>query len=462
MKQKKSIIQETIRISIKEGIFSQIFKTIAGPESIFITKFAILLNASPFHFAILSAIGHLSQVFRPLGVVISNKLHSRKSTVIRIVGLGRILAVFFGMLTFFFLGKYTIEAFLILFFVSNSIQAVGSNAWIAWIADLIPLKIRGRFFSWRVQYSMFFGLIIGYVISIFLDLFKTNPGNIAQNLQTVLEGTRILSQVNILIAFSAIFIFAAIMGIWSLRILKKQHERPRDIETEKFKDILVTPLKDKNFRKLLLYGFWWMLTLGIGAPFWVPFMMTKLGMTLVQVQIYFTVRIMATLLTLPTWGRMIDRFGNKTSMRVVILLGGITPLLWLFASRTMYWIIFLEAIGSGIAWAGSEIISRNFILAIAPPNRRQIYSGVFGAFSGIAIMITMLLSGIFIPSSAVEIFKFHLEPEQILFGITGIARWTTQFSLSWIDEPKSKSLREVTFELLGLKMPEFLKKKKKK
>ena len=128
----------------------------------------------------------------------------------------------------------------------------------------------------------------------------------------------------------------------------------------------------------------------------------------------------------------------------------------MFATKSSYWFIFIEAVGAGAAFAGSELILRNFVLSIAPPENRQIYSGVFGAFTGIAMTITMLLSGIFIPKP-MEFFFLHLEPEQVLFGITGFARWTATFSLNWISEPDAITFKGILKHFLGEKFPKIFK-----
>jgi len=109
-------------------------------------------------------------------------------------------------------------------------------------------------------------------------------------------------------------------------------------------------------------------------------------------------------------------------------------MIWLFATPQGYWMIYFEAFTSGMMWAGAGIISYNFVLAIAPADKRQVYYGCFAAFGGIAMMISMLLSGAFLPKS-MNMFGLHLEPEQVLFGLTGLVRWSTQIPLSWIHEP---------------------------
>ena len=212
------------------------------------------------------------------------------------------------------------------------------------------------------------------------------------------------------------------------------------------------PMRDENFRRFLLYNCWWMLAVGIGAPFWQPFMMQKLNMSLFEVQIYGSINIVAAILVLRLWGRFIDSFGNRTAMRLIILLGGFNPMVWLFVTPRNYPLLYLEAITSGVMWAGAGLVATNFVLSIAPNARRQLYSGVSGAFSGIAMMTTMLVSGAFLPRH-LEIGNIRLEPEQVLFGLTGIARWSAQIPLSLVREKKTRPVSEaIAFFIREIKL----------
>ena len=240
--------------------------------------------------------------------------------------------------------------------------------------------------------------------------------------------------------FLVLFILAAGAGLMALRILATQPERPKGREQIGVVEIMLGPLRDSNFRRLLAYGCWWMLAVGIGAPFWQPFMITKLHMSLVDIQIYGLASTLASLAVLRAWGKLIDRLGNKAMMRVAIILGGVNPLVWVFVTPQHHRVIYLEAVTSGIMWAGAGIISMNFVLAIAPEGKRQIYSGMFGAATGLAVMTTMFLSGLLLPPSLCVLGR-RLEPEQALFAVTGILRWTTLIPLAWIAEPVSTQAR---------------------
>ncbi len=444
----ESDLRKTVRFSIAEGIFAQMFASLAGPGSIFLTKFAVLLQATPLQFGLMSAIGQLSQLFQPLGAVFTRHLTSRKHIVIILSAIGRSLALVWALSAILFPPHYAIWFFLGAFLLSASLQAISGNAWIAWVSDSVPLRIRGRFFSWRTQYLLFAGLVIGLLAGSFLDLFKHEPGLLRSFLSDHGAFNAIFQEHHLLSVFVGVNALAVFLGIIGLRILALQPEKPKPIELIPWRDLITIPLRDPNFRRLAIYGFWWMFVVGIGSPFWQPFMLRNLDMSLVEIQIYGLIAALASLSVIRYWGYLIDRFGNKAVMRICILLGGLNPLVWLFISRDSFSILYLEAATSGIMWGGAGIVATNFVLAIAPESQKQIYSGVWGAVNGIAMMMTMVLSGLFLPPPLKTAF-IELESEQILFGLTGILRWTTLIPLSWIVERNSPPFGTATIFILN-------------
>jgi MFS family permease len=444
-------IRKIFLISVLSGIFGQVFGTLSGSGSAFLTKFAIMLNATPLHFAILSAIGQVSQIFQPLGAFVTKMRTKRKGVVLTLQFIGCVIVLCFGMLPFVFSDKNAIHALLLLSFLSVSLLAISSNAWIGWITGIVPPRVRGRFFSTLSQYVMLTAVGVGVVCSLFIDSFSSTGRQ-----KVHAWAAAFFKAENLPLGFAIIFIVAVVAAFSGLCILSRLPEKEKKIEEEDAARMFLLPLKDGNFRKLLLFNCWWMLAVGIGAPFWQPFMLQKLHMSLFEVQLYSGINIAAAVLVLRLWGRLIDAYGNRTAMRLIIMLGGVNPLVWLFVTPQHYHVLYLEAITSGIMWAGAGLVATNFVLSIAPNDRRQIYSGVAGAFSGLAMMTTMLVSGFFLPQY-VEIGSIHLEPEQVLFGLSGIARWSAQIPLSLVRERKSRPVIEaITFFIREMK-PRFIK-----
>lgn len=439
-------LRKTMRISIIEGIFSQIYGTFAMIGSSFIVKMLIILQAAPIHFSLLSSIGQISQVFQPLGVAVTHNLADRKKHCVAITAAGRFLTFFLGAGLMFTNPHTGIWFVLILLFCSAALLSIGGNIWIAWISDSVPISFRGRFFSRRNQFLLFAGLIAGYIGSFTVDLFDINRKGIHQ-IFIQLTGLENLFKPEYQGRFlTGVFVFATFLSMIGLAILSRQPERKAQVTNEPLQAKFKKPLKDTNFRKLVFFNMWWMLAVGVGSAFWGPFMLKKLQMTLFEMQLYGSLHMVSSLLAYRFWGKFIDSHGNKTAMKICIILGGLNPVFWLFMTSANHTIIWFEALLSGFMWAGTGIAMTNFILSIAPKGETQVYSGLYGAFGGICMMLTTMMSGFFYPPD-VTILSLKLESEQVLFGITGLLRWTAIIPLMFIAEAKSKSLLNLSLIL---------------
>lgn len=438
----KKILRQTFTLSTQEGMLSQLFNSLSGIGSSFLTKLLVLMGATSMQMAIYTSISQFSQIFQPLGVLVSRKLTSRKKSAITFMALGRIIPFFFGFLPLLFPLDQAILVFLFLYFISSAFQAVSMNLWTAWVGELVPLSIRGRFFSIRSQYAMIAGLLSGYFFGGMLDTLIPQAGKrsifakLFFFLKPVEGETRWF-------VFIAILSFAVLFGITALFILAKQPEKHKEIETDSSLEIIFRPFEDKNFRRLILFGIWWMLAIGIGSPYWQPFMINTLKMTLVEMQIYGTCSAIASFVFFRAWGRFVDKFGNKATMAICILISSLNPIPWLFVDADSLWLIYIEGITSGIMWSGSSIVIMNFVLSIAPKGMKQSYSGMNGAVSGVGMMITSLLSGFFHPTASILIFSKELLPAQILFAMTAVARFSALIPLYFIYEKKSVNLKEL-------------------
>ena len=439
---KDSIILRVYRKSILEGAFAQVYGNLATIGSSFITKLMVIMGATPLQYSMLSAIGQVSAIWQPLGVAFSHHVSERKWPCIWITAVGRFLTLFLGAALLFPSQREGIWFLLLMLFFSAGFQATGANIWIAWISDLIPLRIRGRFFSRRNQILLAIGLVVSYIVSYHIDLFESPEGSFKTLYLDLLNAHGFFVVQNQALALAFVFVAASIIGIIGLSFLALQPERHMAHGTQRsLRKVLLEPFKDKNFRLLLIFGSWWMLATGVGSPFWGPFMLAKLQMSMFEVQLYNTLHIGSSLVAFSFWGKFIDRFGNKTAMKICVALGAFNPMLWLFMSSANYTILWFEAFSSGFMWAGTGIITTNFVLSIAPKRREQAYSGIYAATTGIFMMSSSLASGIFYPN-ALDLGIRILEPEQVVFGVGAILRLAALLPLALVREYRSVPLRK--------------------
>ncbi len=424
---KTSELRETFRISITEGVYSQVYTSLAGPGSVFLTKLLVMLGASSIQFGILSATGQIFLVLMPLGILVTRKLTLHKSSTVKWAVAGRALTPLLGLIPLFLSDRLSLTAVLAVFALSTALLAVSANIWAGWMARMVPLRIRGRFFAKRNAILLGFGLSSAFLMGLLVDKFSSDQNS----LKLVMAG---------------LFFIAGVVGLIGLKILSRQPEKPTETFEQSTGELFREPFRDKNFKRLCLFGGWWMLAVGIGAPFWQPFMIEVLRMGVTEMLLYGMTMTTGSILTLKYWGRFIDRYGNIAAMKLAIVIGTVVPFVWLFVTPSNIWILFLEALLAGSMWGCVGIVTANLVLSIAPEKKAQIYSGLFGAFCGTGMMITMLASGFFMPGQ-LTIFGKYLHPMQVLFLITAFARLSAIIPLSKVDEPNAVPLNAVLGKL---------------
>ncbi|MGE0431851.1 MAG: MFS transporter [Planctomycetota bacterium] len=452
MPRRDSTLRSTLRLSTTEGVFAQIHFTIAGAGSIFLVKFAELLGAGPIEFGLVAALAQLSQVFQPLGVAITRRLTRRNGAVVWLAGISRALTLAIGFLPFVLPLDVALLVFLVLIFISMSLQQIAGNAWTGMMADTVPLRIRGRFFAARNRMLMVFGFAASLIAAKIVDDFtRGRDGSASQLLQWVASLTGGTDTHVLLHVFALIFVVGAAIGGVGLMILRKQRERPKEVEHVSTRAQLNAPFHDRRFLALLVFSLWWLGACGIASSFWQPFMLQNLRMTMVDTQLCGMISTIAAVTFLRPWGRFIDRYGNKPAMRLAIVMGFMNPMAWLFVTPGSVWIVYCESATSGIMWAGAGLVMTNLVLAVAPPAKQQAYAGVLGALSGVMMMATTMSSASFLPPP-MELFGLHLSSPQVLFFIGGLARLSAQIPLTFVHEPGSvrlvTAMRQVTANLL--------------
>jgi MFS family permease len=445
---KANTLKQAMKISVIEGTFAQIYFTLTAIGSNFITKAAVVLNANHVQFSLLSSVSQLCQLFQLYAVYHNKNLLTRKKPCIQYAFWGRFISLLLCVCFTISNPKLAFIFFISILLLSTALATISSNMWVAWMTDLIPKQIRGRFFSQRMQIHLLCAFLIGYVFSFFIDLFEVGTDTLRYSLISKLNLNTFFVDANLSIGLSIVFITGTVLGLCGLKILQKQSERKIKNSGEIESFVLFEPLKSHDFRKLLRFGLWWMFAVGVGAPFWSPFMIQTLKMSLVQMQIYTMLQTVGMIVSFTFWGKFIDRFGNKTAMKICVFLGAINPAVWVFFTESNYSIIWLEAVSSGIMWSGANLIAFNFVLALAPRGKEQHWSAVYSSLCGLMMMSTILLSGIFFPKKMI-ILNHELLPEQILFATTALLRLSALIPLCFVVENKAVSLRRVILLILN-------------
>ncbi len=413
------------RISIIEGVFAQIHITLTG--GIFLTSFALFLNASSFHLGILTAIPSLLAGMGFFAAYIANIIGERKLLCLFTALIGRGLFIVFVIGLIFDI-RISINTFFVIIFLFNLLLNFSGTLWLSWMSDLIPKELRGRYFGIRTTIISAVGMVVNYAGGMVLDFFTSNQAFI--------------------IIFSTAVFFSTLAGI----TLSFQPEPRFEKKVIHFKDVFLKPMKDRNFVSLLKFVSFWYLFAGIAAPFYVVHMIRNLKMAYSTIAIYGIIAGIASLVFQIFWGKMIDRVGSKPIL-VINFVGTIfLPIIWLFARQDFILPIWIDAFFSGLFWCGINLSLFNILLSLAEEKElKESYFAVFSTITGICGFLSSLLGGLI--AQLLENFRFEFWGQtlvnfHILFIGASFFRFLSVFLLKRVREKESYPVFQ-TLQLIG-------------
>jgi MFS family permease len=122
-------------------------------------------------------------------------------------------------------------------------------------------------------------------------------------------------------------------------------------------------------------------------------MYRQLGLSMADVSVFIILNSLSAAVTMPTWGRLLDRYGNKSVMAAAILLWPAQYLLWLFLDRGNIWLLYGLWVWNGFTWAGFTLGQFNLLLKLIPPEAKITAIGLNTAVTSIFTAIAPMLSG---------------------------------------------------------------------
>ncbi len=394
-------IKKSLKYSVYDGAA---FAVMDGLTNSFLTPFAVALKASVSMIAALTYVPQLIGAFVQLfSTKIVETVRDRKKILVVSSSIHAVL--WLPLLLIPYLTPNQKYLLIVYVTIQTLFSQLINPVWNSLIGDLVPKYERGRFFGVRNRVVGVTSFIAALAAG--LALYHFSPRN------PFLGFTILFS-----IAFVARLLSAVFKGMMYNPTDDFSHE-------EKFSIVDFVKKMDKtNYGHFVIYIVVFKLAVNIAAPFFAVYMLKDLGFTYLQYTIVTAGELVASFATMGIWGRVIDKKGTKFVLYVSGMLTPLIPLFWLF-SHNFYYLIFIEMF-SGLAWAGFNLSSSNFIFdAVKPENRIRCIS-YYKFFEGIAVCLGALLGGLLINIVPTWIFISSIP---LVFLISGILRLLTSLIL---------------------------------
>ncbi len=371
----KSIVQKierALKFATAEGMA---YGAVMGFGDNYIVAFAVALQTSSFLIGILCSVpGFLASLAQLWDATLVRRFKSRKALVLVFAALQGLM--FLPMLGLTFVHSASVGWWLVLFATIYSISAaLTSPAWGSIMAEVVPEHLRGRYFSLRGRYSTLSNTIAFLAAGVFLTFL----------VHKALWGFAIL--------FGAAFLARMV----STGLLTQLYEVPvknRPV-TQANSGNFLRSLFSTNLGRYMLFLFSMSFAVNVASPYFAVYQLHNLKFSYFVFAGLGTASSVATLLTISGWGRAADRVGNLKVLVATSVLIPLVPLLWLFSKNLVY-LGFVQAF-SGLAWAGFNLCSVNYLYDATAAGERTKYLGYFNCGNGLAAGLGALLGGYLIP-----------------------------------------------------------------
>lgn len=308
------------------------------------------------------------------------------------------------------------------FLTTSCFGAIAGVSWNAWIQEWVPYRIRGKYFGRRngtLQIStLTFLLIAGWSLA---------HWNYA------------------IPVFQVIIVGAAFMRVFSLRWQWVSPAKPRKQSAAaalSFREQLHVVLGSRSLLVFIAFGAVWSFAANCFGPFYHVFMFEQLQMSAFEVGLLATLAQLSGAFSLPAWGRLLDRYGNKAVMASSLILWQVQNFAWCFLTVENRALLYLMWLWGGATSAGFILGQFTLLLKLLPLRAKNLAIGVNLATTSLVAAIAPITGGAVLTWAlprwadpfAVHHVCFLLQPVLALLGSMLLLR---------VHEPRASSLTMV-------------------
>ena len=340
--------------------------------------FAVALGASPMVIGVLAAIPFFGQISQIPAIALVERLRERRRITVYAATASRMLILLLALLPFLE-PAHALALLVVAQLAITLLGSVGGCAFNSWIHELVPKDRLGALFSRRLFWSM-----------VAASAGALSAGQAVQRWSTSnpLEGYAI--------AFAA----AALAGFVSSWHLARVPE-PRMVRHGPPPPVLAmvrAPLRDRNFRRVIVFMTGWNLASNLAAPFIAVYLMRQLYYGLAVVTALWVASQLANALTLYWWGRLSDRLSNKAILAVALPFYFASLMALPFTSipdehELTLPLLFLIHVVMGAASGGIGLATGNLGLKLAPHGQGTAYLSAVSLAGALAAGTAALLGG---------------------------------------------------------------------
>ena len=377
-------VKKGLNLVMADGMTSEAM--VVFTSGTFLTAMAVNMGATNFQLGLFAALPTFTTVFQLFSIWMVQRFNNRRVITALFNFLARLPILAIGVLPFMFTKSTSIQVLLLMLFFQHVFGDIAGASWNSWIKDLVPGTQLGTFFSRRSRMAQVLNVTLSLATAFCIDYVKIHYPQ-----QEILT-------------YHILFLIGGMLGLASVAFLLRTPEPQSHPMDDKLLTLFGKPLKNKNFKNLLIFNSFWAFALNLATPFFAVFMLKTIGLPLSYIIGLGILGQISGILSLKIWGRYSDWFSNKTIISICAPLYISCILAFAFVGMPqskLLSVVMLVAIHmfSGVATAGINLALSNIGFKLAPKQESIVYistKNMFVAFfSTIAPMIGGLMADFF-------------------------------------------------------------------
>lgn len=434
-------VQKNLRLIILAVVFGNMSFVVTNNGTA-LTGYIKALGASDFVYSVIIALPLAANALQLVASYIMEKTKARRSMMLTYGFISRLMWLPVALVPFVVpmeMDVVRIWAVLVLITLSAGSGAFLSTAFNSMAADVVPLRIRGRYFGARYRLMMASGILAGLVFGWILDAYTQNGSMLGYG---------------IVIAMAAIFGTLDIVCLVFVKTPPMVEDETGDAkEKAPFSKMLQEVFANKRYMRLILFATVWQFCVNLASPFFNVFCLNEVAMSYSEINLCAAISYYAgALLTVTFWGKLLDRYGSKPVLRLCCCIATVLPLLWQLAAPREFWIIPFSQMLSGIIWPAIELALQNMYFAQSPDKNRSVFLAVYFCLTqliGAALAYSVggwLVDNVMVHLAQLTQFSLYGPPSQykLLFLFSAVLRLLCCcFLLPMVYGGEDKTVREM-------------------
>lgn len=405
--------KQNVYADMKRSRQAFIFEGITGigqfslTNGAFLAGFIALLGGSDRINGMIAVTPAIAGVFQIVSPLIFERMVTRKKTAVLIAVFLRLFlsSVFFLPIIMDKIG-IGLQTFIVLFALAYTLNALLAPVISNWMVEVTPMDIRGKYLAAREKIALLVTAVMTIVLGKVLDFTELN-GNSFLGFIIVGIVLVVLGIINVLSVLSAVEI-----------------EGKNEPKVYHIQQVLTVPLKDKNFRKIILLFIIWSFALQIGAPFISVYLKTNIHLSYTYILTNSVISTVVRVLFTTQWGKIADNKSWFLSTKLSLFILAIDHILWGFVTADNYWYLvpLLHVVG-GFAWGGIGISLFNIQFLFAKREGRTMYLGLNAAIGGLFSLFAVWIGGLIVDALegvTFQVLIWRFGGMQMTFLLSGI------------------------------------------